>query len=187
MGFFNLKSRERALWPKNWPNSAITRRKSRGFIAQALLLPTILLYAGLNLAILIINAIPPHLAGDGEDSDFADYIFPMLLGRLLFVNTAYYLLFFGAAPRSYELVQNDADRLNPNPPEPVRQDGVINAQSGWNLMRWANVQCEIKKDYTYDRELERVYRFGRRWRAIYSVPGDPTYQESASLDASVKT
>ncbi|KAI8716964.1 hypothetical protein NCS52_00991200 [Fusarium sp. LHS14.1] len=178
LGFFNLKSRERALWPKG----AETRRESRGFIARALLLPTILLYAGLNLAILVINAIPPYLAGDGEDSDFAGFIFPALLGGLLVVSTAYYVLFFGAAPRSYELILNDPDRLIPNPPEPVRQDGIVDAQSGWNLMRWANVQCEIKKDYTYDRELERVYRFGRRWRAIYSVPVDPTYQYPAGQD-----
>ncbi|KAM6530406.1 hypothetical protein FALCPG4_008533 [Fusarium falciforme] len=178
LGFFNLKSREEALWPKGAP----TRRKRRGFVAQALLVPTILLYAAVNMAILVINAIPPYLAGDGEDSDFAGYIFPALLGGLLFVSLAYYLLFFGAAPRSYELVQNDVDSSNPNPSEPVRQDGIINVQSRWNLMRWANVQCEIRKDYTYDRELERVYRFGRRWRIIYSVPGDPVYQSPAGED-----
>ncbi|KAM0441282.1 hypothetical protein ACHAPT_000591 [Fusarium lateritium] len=137
------------------------------------------------MAILIINAIPPYLAGDGEDSDFDGYIFPALLGGLLIVSTAYYLLFFGAAPRSYELVQDensDVDSSSFNPPEPVKQDGIINAESRWNLMRWANVQCEIRKDYTYDRELGRVYRFGRRWRAIFSVPGDPAYLPPAGQE-----
>ncbi|RSL95486.1 hypothetical protein CDV31_013883 [Fusarium ambrosium] len=179
LGFFSLRSRQEALWPKGSP---IWRRK-RGGVAQALLVPSILLYAAVNMAILIINAMPPYLAGHGEDSDPTGYMFPALLGGLLIVSTAYYLLFFGAAPRSYEPVQNenfDMDLSSFDWPEPVKQDGIINAQSRWNLMRWANVQCEIRKDYTYDRELERVFRFGRRWRAIYSVPGDPSYEATSS-------
>ncbi|RSL49591.1 hypothetical protein CEP54_012362 [Fusarium duplospermum] len=139
LGFFNLTSREEALWPEGDD----ARRDKRGRLAQALLVPAILLYAAVNMAILVISAVPPYLAGDGEDSDFGGYIFPALLGGLLIVSTAYYLLFFGAASRSYELVQNenpDVDSSSSDPPEPVKQDGIINAESRWNLMRWADVR-----------------------------------------------
>ncbi|RSL89325.1 hypothetical protein CEP51_001272 [Fusarium floridanum] len=183
LGFFHLKSREDALWPKGHP----TRRQKRGSIAQALLVPAILLYAAVNMAILVTNAMPRYLVGHGEDSDSTGYMFPVLLGGLLIVSTAYYILFFGAAPRSYEPVQNENFDMHLSSfewPEPVKEDGILDAQSRWNLMRWANVQCEIRKDYTYDMELERVFRFGRRWRAIYSVPGDPSYEPPAGEDSS---
>ncbi|RSM09304.1 hypothetical protein CEP52_004155 [Fusarium oligoseptatum] len=140
LAFFNLKSHEEALWPKGAP----IWRKKRGSVAQALLVPTILLYSAVNMAILVINAMPPFLAGDSEDSDLAGYMFPALLGGLLIGSTAYYLLFFGAARRSYELIQNGnphVDLSSFRPSKRVRQDGILNAQSRWNLMRWANVQC----------------------------------------------
>ncbi|RSL66868.1 hypothetical protein CEP53_003196 [Fusarium sp. AF-6] len=55
LGFFNLTSREEALWPEN----ADTRRDRRGGLAKTLLAPTILLYAAVNMAIIVINAMPP--------------------------------------------------------------------------------------------------------------------------------
>jgi hypothetical protein len=34
------------------------------------------------------------------------------------------------------------------------------------------VRCEVRKDRGYNDKLERVYRFGRRWRVVYYLPGD---------------
>ena len=46
----------------------------------------------------------------------------------------------------------------------IREPALMNT---FSLLRLANITCEIRKDDEYDYERERVWRFGRRWRARY--------------------
>ena len=173
MGFFNLKSREEALWPAD----ADTRRSARHSTTWWLLNEIVALYVLLNLAILVVTIIPPYNATDGATDDaVAGWAFPLITCLILLIGTIYYVLFFGAAPRCYEHAVVDAD--NPPPRAVIQERGILRRKSWWNWMRLARVQCEVRKSYTYDRRLERVYRFGRRWRVIYYVPGDAGYQEN---------
>ncbi|KAH7142073.1 amino acid permease-domain-containing protein [Dactylonectria macrodidyma] len=173
LGYFRLKSREYALWPIG----AATRRPERNLALRWLLYGIIPIYVFVNLAILIVTAIKPYKAVDGSNNSVHGWAFPVIVGTVLVTGTIYYLLFFGAAPRRYEHAALDGDNLpHDAQPPPVAQEGLMRRTNWWNWMRWAGVQCEIRKSYTYDMELERVYRFGRRWKIIYHLPGDPGYQ-----------
>ncbi len=83
----------------------------------------------------------------------------MLLGLILFGIT-YYLAVFGHATWIY-----------PPSGSPGRGAGRFAgplAGFPWlNPMEWAGIKVEIRMDHTYDPELERVHRFGRRWRVRY--------------------
>ncbi|KAH7129527.1 hypothetical protein B0J13DRAFT_588415 [Dactylonectria estremocensis] len=176
MGFFRLKSREYVLWPIG----AATRRPERNLVLRWLFYGIVPVYVLVNLAILTVTAIEPYNATDGSNNSVHGWAFPAILGTLLVVGTIYYLLFFGAAPRRYEHATSDDDSLPHDAQAPlVAQEGLIRRTNWWNWMRWAGVQCEIRKNYTYDMKLERVYRFGRRWRIVYYLPGDPGYQVSS--------
>ncbi|KAF4968332.1 hypothetical protein FSARC_4278 [Fusarium sarcochroum] len=163
MGFFNLESRKEALWSDE---KAI--------------------YVLVNLAILVDTVIPPYKATGGtSDHAVPGWAFLFILGLLVLIGTAYYILFFGAASRVYQHAAVDADHLPllteeelMRQQEAVRQEGIVPPQSWLNWMRWAGVQCEIRKNDTYDKKLERVYRFGRRWKVVCYPPGDVGYQES---------
>lgn len=176
MGFFRLKSREEALWPAD----ADTRRSKRPTHIQWLLYGTVPIYVCINVAILIVTAIKPYKATNGSTKGVvAGWVFLLITALVLLISTAYYVLFFGAASRRYEPAAPDADRLPLSAPSPpALHEGFMRPRSWWNWMRCGGVQCEIRKSYTYDRKLERVYRFGRRWRVIYHLPGDEGYKES---------
>lgn len=169
IGFYHLKSRERALWSNN-PSTTHGFRKILQFLQSWIIVPV---YIGLNGAILVINAIGPYKGTDGSAAAFKGFGFPIMAGGILLIGIAYYVVFFGAASRIYEPSQGaTVDAV----PKPLTKTGILGEQRWSNLMRWAKVRCEIRKNYTYDKRLERVYRFGRRWRMVYSVPGDAGYE-----------
>ncbi|KAJ4207539.1 hypothetical protein NW759_013939 [Fusarium solani] len=171
IGFYHLKSREKALWSSN-PSTTHWFRKILQFLQSWFIVPV---YIGLNGAILVINAIGPYKGTDGSAAAFKGIGFPIMAGGILVIGIAYYVVFFGAASRIYEPSQGATDDAVP---KPLTKTGILGEQRWFNLMGWAKVRCEIRKNYTYDKKLERVYRFGRRWRMVYSVPGDAGYESS---------
>lgn len=174
--YLNLSSREEALTrPTRQPARRPTPNKSRrppfrfskmtssvGHWGMRLF---VLAYVALNLAILVINAIPPYEGSDGTKIAFKGFGFPTISLSILLFGIAYYILVFGTATRIYH---------QPDDPEapPVVERGLLARSSPWNLLRFANVTYEIRKDRYFDTELDRVRRFGRRWRIIYYLPGD---------------
>ncbi|KAJ4259729.1 hypothetical protein NW762_007660 [Fusarium torreyae] len=178
-GFFNLKSREVALWPTTPFNRHSKRNNSTWYAIRVI----VILYIMANLAILIVTVIRPYKATDGVSLNAVPgWDFPAIIGPVILGGTAYYIFFFGAAPRIYRRVAVDADTLRymgraetEQQKVTITQAGILQPQSWLNLMRWGGVQCESRKSDTYDRKLERVYRFGRRWRVIYYLPGDPVH------------
>ncbi|KAM0552476.1 hypothetical protein ACHAPJ_008037 [Fusarium lateritium] len=109
MGYYNLKSRDDALTRVE----AAKDRSSPGWksVVWVFAAPYVLL----NMAILIINAIPKYVGSDGSESVFPGYGYlVMLAGSLLFA-TVYYVLFFGAARHYYEphLTSHDSDDEDP--------------------------------------------------------------------------
>ncbi|RSM08719.1 hypothetical protein CEP52_004447 [Fusarium oligoseptatum] len=178
--FFRLKSREEALWPD--PNAS-NRRDERKVVFKWLLYGAILVYVLVNAAVLVVTTIE-YNPTEGGSNAVRGWAFPVILAVVLFTGTLYYSLFFGAATRRYEQTlvaagsdDDEGEELPTSQPwPPLEMDGPISQESRWNLMRLAGIQCEIRKDSTYDLELERVYRFGRRWRIIYHLRGDKGYR-----------
>lgn len=125
----------------------------------------VLVYVALNLAILIINAIPPYEGSDGSKIAFKGFGFPTISLSILLFGIGYYILVFGTATRIYHQPDNSEA-------PPVVERGLLANSSPWNLLRFANVTYEIRKDRYFDTELDRVRRFGRRWRVVYYLPGD---------------
>ncbi|RSL86677.1 hypothetical protein CDV31_016365 [Fusarium ambrosium] len=169
IGFYHLKSRDKALWSSDTTRRHWFRRFLQ--ILQSWLIVPI--YIGLNGAILVINAMGPYKGTDGSSASFDGRGFPAMVGGILVIGIGYYVVFFGAASRLYEPL---ADGNDGAAPKTITKTGILKQQNILNLMRRANVQCEIRKNYTYDKKLERVYRFGRRWRMVYYVPGDTGYK-----------
>ncbi|RSL42441.1 hypothetical protein CEP53_012195 [Fusarium sp. AF-6] len=174
--FFRLKSREEALWPDP---EADTRRSERKPVFERVLYGVILIYVLVNAAVLVVTTIEYNPTKD-RSNVVRGWAFFVILVAVLFAGTLYYSLFFGAATLRYEQApvaagsEDEGEDLPTRPP--LEMDGPISQESRWNLLRWAGVQCEIRKDRTYDMKLERVYRFGRRWRIIYHLPGDQGYR-----------
>jgi hypothetical protein len=129
---------------------------------------TIPFYILLNIAILIINAIPEYVSSDGTLHVFPGYGFSVIVASVVVIGTAYYVLFFGAAYRYYEPLP--ATESDEEIPQPRMYEGILKPESRLNLMKHAGVRCDIHKDYFY-KKVERMYRFGRRWRMQYSIRG----------------
>ncbi|KAH7159768.1 hypothetical protein B0J13DRAFT_580965 [Dactylonectria estremocensis] len=173
--YLNLSSREDALArPAREPIRRDTPGKTRkppfrpskmtSNVGQWVMMGFVGLYVALNGAILIINAIPPYVGSDGTSNAFKGFGFPIIILSILTFGIAYYVLVFGAAPRVYPI---------PGHPEapPIVEEGLF-SPNGFSFLRLANVKCEIRKDRYFNPELDRVRRFGRRWRIVFSVPGD---------------
>ncbi|KAH7143767.1 amino acid permease-domain-containing protein [Dactylonectria macrodidyma] len=174
--YLNLSSREDALArPAREPIRRDTpgRRarkppfrpsKMTSNVGQWVMVGFVGLYVALNGAILIINAIPPYVGSDGTSNAFKGFGFPIIVLSILAFSITYYVLVFGAARRVYPI---------PGHPEapPIVEEGLF-SPNGFSLLRLANVKCEIRKDRYFNPELDRVRRFGRRWRIVFSVPGD---------------
>lgn len=177
-GYFNLKSRQELLNSAagNGQQSPLTGR-----FVEALVLVCTPIYILLNLAILVINAVPPYKSTGDEKSVFPGYGFPVIVASLVTIGTIYYLLFFGAVCRSYEFISSDDDSEGDCRHSHV-VEGIFSAANPLNLMKYAGVVSEMRKDYSYNKKRERVFRFGRRWRMIYSLEG----YDSVGDDAPVK-
>ncbi|KAM0494945.1 hypothetical protein ACHAP8_008323 [Fusarium lateritium] len=117
---------------------------------------------------MIIVAIPPYVSTDGSDNVFPGWGFPTIIVGSLAIGAAYYLLFFAAAPRRYKSPSANANSGEES--QSVGVDGILEYQSRFNLMKYADVKCTIMKDVSY-RRVERVYRFGRRWEIVYDIQG----------------
>ncbi|RMJ13029.1 hypothetical protein BHE90_001578 [Fusarium euwallaceae] len=183
VGFYHLKSRDRALRLPSTRTGNWFKKIVRLFLAV-----TVPFYILLNAGILVINAVGPYKGTDGSATAFPGYGFPVIVVALLAVGTAYYVLFFGAASRLYEPVMSDNnDTTSPSstPAATHREKGILRQENWFNWMRRADVRCEIRKNYTYDNKLERVYRFGRRWKMVYSVPEDKSYESSGQASNGV--
>ncbi|SCB65317.1 unnamed protein product [Fusarium graminearum] len=173
-GYFKLKHQHEFL------NSAGNGQQPAptGRFVEALVLVCTPIYILLNLAILVINVVPPYKSTGNEKSVFPGYGYPLIVVSLVIVGTLYHLLFFGAVCRSYESISSD-DESEGDCPCPRVVEGIVSPASPLNLMKHAGVVCEMKKDYYYNKERERVFRFGRRWRMKYSLQG----YDSASYNA----
>ncbi|KAF5963889.1 alcohol oxidase [Fusarium bulbicola] len=178
LGSLNLRSRQKAL-----SVSAVPPNRTGSFF-DAFVLVSTPFYTGLNLTILVVVAIPPYKSSDLSGDAFPGWGFSTIVASVLVLGTIYYLLFFGAACRSYEpLVTNDGSDEEGSRSRVY--SGILSPQSRWNLMQYAGVECQILKDYSY-KELERVYRFGRRWEIIYGIKGvddDGIYPSIANIIA----
>ncbi|KAF7556406.1 hypothetical protein G7Z17_g1479 [Cylindrodendrum hubeiense] len=189
--YLNLSSREDALTPPLRPSiRRPTQKKPRkppfrpskmkSSVGQWAMAALVVVYVALNLAILIINAIPPYEGSDGSKIAFKGFGFPTVALSILLFGITYYILVFGTARRVYP------QSGPPGSPEvpPVIEEGLLAEGSWLNLLRFANVRCEIRKDRYFDTERDRVRRFGRRWRIVYSLPGDddPAPAESGNLN-----
>ncbi|KAM7219404.1 Amino acid permease domain containing protein [Rhypophila decipiens] len=120
----------------------------------------------LNFAILVINVIPPYKGSDGTPYFFPGYAFLVIVVVLVLFSVIYYITIFGAAKRIYP------SSNTPDTATRIETQGLLGPNNKMNLLRLANVTCEIEKDRYYNPGLERVYRFGRRWRIRWYVPGD---------------
>lgn len=166
LGSLNLRSRQSALSVSGVSAESPNRT---GSFFDAVVLVSTPFYAGLNLTILVVVAIPPYKSSDLSGDAFPGWGFPTVVASLLVVGTSYYLLFFGAACRSYEpLATNDESDQEGSGSRVY--SGILSPKSSWNLMQYAGVECRILKDYSY-KELERVCRFGRRWEIVYDIKG----------------
>ncbi|CAG7560622.1 unnamed protein product [Fusarium equiseti] len=178
-GYFKLKSRQELL------NSAGNGQQSppTGRFVEALVLVCTPIYILLNLAILVINAVPPYQSTGGDKIVFPGYGYPVVVVALITVGTVYYFLFFGAVRRSYESISSDDESEGDCPGSRV-VEGLFSPASPLNLMKHAGVVCEMKKDFSYNKERERVFRFGRRWRMQYSLEryDSPAYDASTQDD-----
>jgi hypothetical protein len=165
LGYLNLRSRQEAL-----KRPGDTRRilKLWDRLYDAVIIVIIPFYTLLNLAILIINVIPQYVSSDGTKNVFPGYGFLVIVASVIVVGTAYYVLFFGAAYRYYEPLP--ATESDEEIPQPRMYEGILKPESRLNLMKHAGVRCEIHKDYFY-KKVERMFRFGRRWRMQYSIRG----------------
>ena len=122
----------------------------------------------------MLNPFPPYISSDGSSYAFRGFGFPVLLFTMVLFSFFYYLVVFGSAPRVYPARTRpgpdggDGDGVVDATP-PVRVRGVLRR---FSILRWANVRSEVHFDNLYDEDLARVYRFGRRWRVLYFLPGD---------------
>ncbi|CAG2002092.1 unnamed protein product [Fusarium graminearum] len=178
LAFFNLHNREISLWPNE--GSVHRRNISQGW--KYILYPIVVVYVILNVAILVITVLPPYkTVGGSSKNAVPGWIFISLTGLVLLVGTTYYFLFFGALRRTYRTLPREPENIdgrgNWNNPQVEGEtaevvNGILNYGSIWNWMRWARVKCEMIKDDHYTEGIPRIYRFGRRWRLVYSLPGD---------------
>jgi len=166
IGYLNLGSRSESL---NSLQRIEQPSTPGGRFYEALILVSTPIYVLLNLAILVINAVPPYRGSSVRDGVFPDYGFPVIVASLVTVGTLYYLLFFGAVCRYYEALPSD-EGSEEELPRPRVCEGILSPASPLNLMKYAGVVCEMRKDYSY-KSVERAFRFGRRWKMIYSLIG----------------
>jgi hypothetical protein len=191
--YYRLGEREAATTrpPRRRPSFAGEREKAPPFrpskaaskVAKSGLFLFVVLYVASNLALLIINALRPYVGTDDGSIAFPGFGFPIIVGGLLLLGTVYYVLIFGAARRVYPHHQAQPPAPGEVPRPPIEEEGLLRSESKLNFLRLANVRATIRKDRYYNGRLERVYRFGRRWRIIYSLPGDdpdPARQPAAN-------
>ncbi|RKL10713.1 hypothetical protein BFJ68_g8691 [Fusarium oxysporum] len=166
LGSLNLRSRQRALSVSGVPAESST---GMGSFFGAVVLVSIPIYIMLNVTILVVVAIPPYRSSNLSGDAFPGWGFPFIVASVLVVGTIYYLLFFGAACRSYEPLATNNDSEEEGSGSRVFS-GILSPKSRWNLMQYGGVKCLIMKDYSY-KDFERVYRFGRRWEIVYAIKG----------------
>ncbi|KAK4167859.1 high-affinity methionine permease [Cladorrhinum sp. PSN259] len=179
--YLNLSNREWAVTPpKRVIPGAETRNppfrptQAESSVAKWFLKIAVVLYVLMNLAILVINALGPYVGSDGGPVSFKGFGFPIVVGAILLFSTAYYLFLFGNARRIYpQPLPPGSENLQPLPP--IIENGIYSHKK-WSLLNLAGVECEIVKDRYYNTRLERVHRFGRRWRIMYYLAGEkPVY------------
>ncbi|KAJ9414117.1 hypothetical protein QL093DRAFT_2089039 [Fusarium oxysporum] len=166
LGSLNLRSRQRAL-----SVSGVSAESSTGMgsFFGAVVLVSVPIYIMLNVTILVVVAIPPYRSSNLSGDAFPGWGFPFIVASVLVVGTIYYLLFFGAACRSYEPLATNNDSEEVGSGSRVFS-GILSPKSRWNLMQYGGVKCLIMKDYSY-KDFERVHRFGRRWEIVYAIKG----------------
>jgi len=133
-------------------------------------------YIGLNLSILVINPIPPYKGSDGTPNSFPGYAFLVTVVALVLFSVLYYITIFGAAKRI------SPSSRRPGAPR-VEEEALLSPHSKLNLMQLANVRVEITKDRYFNPRLERVYRFGRRWRISFDVDENDQVADQIGQDS----
>ncbi|RSM09322.1 hypothetical protein CEP52_004215 [Fusarium oligoseptatum] len=121
IGFYHLKSRDKALWSSDTSRRHWFRRFLQ-FLQSWLIVP---IYIGLNGAILVINAMGPYKGTDGSSASFDGRGFPAMVGGILVIGIGYYVVFFGAASRLYEPL---ADGNDGAAPKTITKTGILKQQ-----------------------------------------------------------
>ncbi|KAG8667807.1 hypothetical protein FPOAC2_13005 [Fusarium poae] len=167
LGFFNLDARETSLWPEDSDH-----RRNLSSAVKYIFYAIVPVYVFLNLATMVVTVLKPYKTIGGTSSNAVPgWVYLLITGLIILIGTAYYILFFGAVRRTYRLLPARANGTTPAVTT-SSVNGILEEGSRWNLMRWAGVKCEMIKDDGYNVMVPRVYRFGRRWRLVYSLPGD---------------
>lgn len=173
--FLRLPSRERAL--RRIPPRGVWRPSQMTGIPRYILGFALFIYSLVNLLLLVVNVIPPYRATDGKSSSFKGFGFPAILFSLLFFGVSYYLLVFGAAARVFPAGRTANAAGEDDDDEGLRGMQLRKRESGMfkqSVLGWADVKVEVRKDYEFNTGLERVHRFGRRWRMRWIL--DPRYR-----------
>ncbi|KAK4663394.1 hypothetical protein QC763_0098100 [Podospora pseudopauciseta] len=167
---FRLPGRERALATlTQQPIKSILRpSKLTNPFAKSIWYLLWFLYILLNLTIIVVNPVPPYSGSDGSNVSFPGWGFPAILFSVLAFAISYYLVIFCPMPREYP----------PNQPLDAPTPGdQIPARWIRNPLHAAGIRAKIVFDKEYNEALPRVFRFGRRWRVVYSIEGDRDGEE----------
>ncbi|KAK4197945.1 putative high-affinity methionine permease [Triangularia verruculosa] len=165
---FRLPGRERALATLSQQpiRSLVRPSKLTNLCAKFIWYLLWLLYIAMNLTILGVNPVPPYSGSDGSNVSFPGWAFPAILFSILAFAILYYLVIFCPLPREYRPSQ----ALGATP-------GEVPAWWARNPLHAAGIRAKFEFDKDYNEGLPRVFRFGRRWRVIYSVEGDRDGEE----------
>lgn len=94
-------------------------------------------------------------------SEFLGYAFLIIIAGLVTVGTLYYLLFFRAVRRSYEVIPSNKESEDDLAHSRVYEKGILKPTDPFNLMKYAGVVYEMEKDHSFHDNFKRVFRFGR--------------------------
>ncbi|KAK4175249.1 putative high-affinity methionine permease [Triangularia setosa] len=164
---FRLPTRERALaTPNQRPIRSMVRPSwLTNPFGKSIWYLLWFVYMAMNLTILVVNPVPPYSGSDGGNISFPGWGFPAILFSILIFAVFYYLVVFCPLPRTYRSRQG----LGVIPGEVEDEVPPWWTQSPLHV---AGIRAKFEFDKDYNEGLLRVFRFGRRWRVIYSIEGD---------------
>ena len=150
---------------------AITQQNIFRFCKQEgpvkwLILLIVAAYALSNAAVIVVSVMS-YTAADGTPNAFKGFGFPAFLFSLVAFGVIYYILVFGAAVRNYPAQPGGLAEGNES--QLIQEPGLFEKNSRFSVLRAAHVRVEIWKDNHYNEDLDRVRRFGRRWRTRYLI------------------
>ncbi|KAK0741981.1 amino acid permease-domain-containing protein [Apiosordaria backusii] len=153
--------------------SMVRPSKLTGFFSKSIWYLLWFVYMGMNVTIIAVDPVPPYSGSDGSDVSFPGWGFPAILFSVLLFAVLYYFAFFCSLPRDYRSRQAPG-----NAPGEVKDE--VPQWWTWHPFQAAGVKAKFEFDEDYNEGLPRVFRFGRRWKVIYSIEGDRDGEEYGS-------